>query len=171
MNFYYFYKIKKFIKKKKKAYAKVNEKKSLALPPKIIKITSALPPKVMKKYFSPPAKVKKKNLWPFLSAMIIKKNFDLRQRKNYTKKKILNNKIKKFNKKRFNKQIYLLIIFFSMAVTSAWSNNPSLCGMSISSIWNKSPDILEEYRGNVRSNVPSCCRTHIHRLRGLLWNY
>jgi hypothetical protein len=41
-----------------------------------MKITSALPPKVMKKYFSPPAKVKKK-----------KKNFDLRQRKNYTKKK------------------------------------------------------------------------------------
>ena len=29
MNFYYFYKIKKFIKKKKKAYAKVNEKKNL----------------------------------------------------------------------------------------------------------------------------------------------
>ena len=54
MNFYYFYKIKKFIKKKKKAYAKVNEKKALALLPKIIKITSALPPKVNKK----------KNLWP-----------------------------------------------------------------------------------------------------------
>ena len=84
MNFYYFYKIKKFIKKKKKAYAKVNEKKSLAHSLKIIKITSAfspkvmkntlgpkliikiitlaLPLKVMKKYFSPPAKVKKKNL-------------------------------------------------------------------------------------------------------------
>ena len=65
MNFYYFYKIKKFIKKKKKAYAKVNEKKSLTLLPKIIKITLALSPKVNeKKIFGPSAKDNKNNFGP-----------------------------------------------------------------------------------------------------------